>query len=294
MDILEVSTLYPGPLVGRLLCDLGFSVIKVEPPGGDPMRELSPTLYKLLNEDKDVVYIDLRSAASRAAFYQLARRVKAVVTTFRPSTIEKLEVGYSRLSSINPPLVYIAITGFKDLPGHDINFAAAAGHVKWGPPVPQSVDVATGLLAALMAVAKVLKGEPGYFEISMEDVAMFLNLLNYALVADWGLTFLTGEFPFYNIYRCKGGAVALGAVEKKFWERFVAAIKRPELTDKMFNTEAVHVVREAIKELDCTSLEEVAHNFDIPLTRVRDIKEVYKAGLARISNFLKSLRQSPS
>lgn len=54
MRILELATLFPGPLAGRFLLSLGFKVVKVEPPGGDPMRGLSPTLYRALNEGKHV------------------------------------------------------------------------------------------------------------------------------------------------------------------------------------------------------------------------------------------------
>ncbi|MFN7105319.1 MAG: CoA transferase [Pyrobaculum sp.] len=84
---------------------LGFSVAKVEPPDGDPMARLSPTLYKILNSCKDVVYLDLRSEAGRGALYRLASGVKALVTTFRPAALERLGVGYRQISQINPTAV---------------------------------------------------------------------------------------------------------------------------------------------------------------------------------------------
>jgi len=56
MRVLELFTLFPGPLAGRLL-QLGFEVVKVEPPAGDPIRQVSLTLYKVLNEGKEIIYI---------------------------------------------------------------------------------------------------------------------------------------------------------------------------------------------------------------------------------------------
>jgi len=52
MRVLELSTLFPGPLAGRFLLQLGFEVVKVEPPAGDPIRQVSPTLYKCLTRGR--------------------------------------------------------------------------------------------------------------------------------------------------------------------------------------------------------------------------------------------------
>jgi hypothetical protein len=71
MRVLELATLFPGPLAGRFLLSLGFKVVKVEPPGGDPMRGLSPTLYRALNEGKHVVYLDLQKESK--SIYEMFR-----------------------------------------------------------------------------------------------------------------------------------------------------------------------------------------------------------------------------
>ncbi|MGK0550338.1 MAG: CoA transferase, partial [Pyrobaculum sp.] len=75
--VLEIAQLYPGPLAGRLLREWGFRVVKVEPPGGDPLRRLSPTLYQWLNEGKEVVYLDLRLAEDRGRVLDLAKAARA-------------------------------------------------------------------------------------------------------------------------------------------------------------------------------------------------------------------------
>jgi len=70
MRVLELSTLFPGPLAGRLLLQLGFEVVKVEPPAGDPIRQVPPTLYKVLNEEKEIIYIDLKTVRRRYAAWR--------------------------------------------------------------------------------------------------------------------------------------------------------------------------------------------------------------------------------
>jgi crotonobetainyl-CoA:carnitine CoA-transferase CaiB-like acyl-CoA transferase len=57
MRDLELSTLFPVSLAGRLLHQLGFEVVRNKPPAGDPIRQVSPTLYKVFNEGEEIIYI---------------------------------------------------------------------------------------------------------------------------------------------------------------------------------------------------------------------------------------------
>ncbi len=209
MRVLELATLFPGPLAGRFLLSLGFKVVKVEPPGGDPMRGLSPTLYRALNEGKHVMYLDLQKESK--GIYEMLRDVDAVLTTFRPSTAEKYGISYRRLAEVRPGLIYVAIVGYggdespRDHPSHDINFAALAGAVGPCPPYVQAVDVVAGLLAALTITAMVAIGERGYVEIPMSRAAALVNIFNLSLRRDGKPLLLSGNYPFYTVYRCRGG-----------------------------------------------------------------------------------------
>jgi crotonobetainyl-CoA:carnitine CoA-transferase CaiB-like acyl-CoA transferase len=242
MRVLELATLFPGPLAGRFLLSLGFKVVKVEPPGGDPMRGLSPTLYRALNEGKHVVYLDLQKESK--GIYEMLRDVDAVLTTFRPSTAEKYGISYRRLAEVRPGLIYVAIVGYggdeypRDHPSHDINFAALAGAVGPCPPYVQAVDVAAGLLAALTITGMAARGERGYVEIPMSRAAALINILNLSLRRDGKPLLLSGDYPFYTVYRCRGGRAALGAVEPKFWERFCRAIGREDLIPRQLDPTA--------------------------------------------------------
>jgi len=275
MRVLELSTLFPGPLAGRLLLQLGFEVVKVEPPAGDPIRQVSPTLYKVLNEGKEIIYIDLKDGAEKVR--RLAEEVDAVLTTFRPSTAERYGISYRRLAEAKPDLIYVAIVGYggeeypRDHPSHDINFAALAGAVGPCPPYVQAVDVVAGLLAALTITAMAAKGEGGYVEIPMSRAAALVNILNLSLRRDGKPPLLSGDYPFYTVYRCRGGRAALGAVEPKFWERFCRAIGREDLIPRQLDPTAREEVEKALAEMDCNALEDLAKREEIPLTPVYDI-----------------------
>ncbi len=273
--VLELAVLFPGPLAGRLLLEQGFEVVKVEPPGGDPIRRISPTLYKVLNEGKRVVHIDLKGDAEEVR--RLAEEADAVLTTFRPSTAERYGVSYRRLAEARPDLIYVAIVGYggdeypRDHPSHDINFAALAGAVGPCPPYVQAVDVAAGLLAALTITAMAARGARGYVEIPMSRAAALVNILNLSLRRDGKPLVLSGDYPFYTVYRCRGGRVALGAVEPKFWERFCRAVGREDLIPRRLDPAAREEVEEVLAGMDCGALEELAKREEIPLTPVYDI-----------------------
>ncbi|AKT35551.1 putative acyl-CoA transferase/carnitine dehydratase [Pyrobaculum sp. WP30] len=275
MRVLELSTLFPVSLAGRLLLQLGFEVVKVEPPAGDPIRQVSPTLYKVLNEGEEIIYIDLKDGAEKVR--RLAEEVDAVLTTFRPSTAERYGISYRRLAETKPDLIYVAIVGYggeeypRGHPSHDINFAALAGAVGPCPPYVQAVDVAAGLLAALTITAMAAKGEGGYVEIPMSRAAALVNILNLSLRRDGKPLLLSGDYPFYTVYRYTGGRVALGAVEPKFWERFCRAIGREHLIPRQLDPTARKEVEKVLSEMDCNALEELAKREEIPLTPVYDI-----------------------
>jgi alpha-methylacyl-CoA racemase len=250
-------------------------VVKVEPPAGDPTRQVSPTLYKVFNEGKEIIYIDLKDSAEKVR--RLAEEVDAVLTTFRPSTAERYSISYRRLAEAKPDLIYVAIVEYRgdeyprDHPSHDINFAAPAGAVGPCPPYVQAVDVGAGLLAALTITTMAARGERGYVEIPMSRAAALVNILNLSLRRDGKPLLLSGDYPFYTVYRCRGGRVALGAVEPKFWERFCRAIGREDLIPRQLDPTAREEVEKVLSEIDCSALEELAKREEIPLTPVYDI-----------------------
>ena len=130
--VLDLSIFRPGPYATQLLVEMGAEVVKVEPPGGDPMRAY-PGLFAVLNAGKRSAAVDLKDAAGRAAVLALAAGADAVIEGFRPGVVAKLGVDDGAVRQVNPSVVYCSISGYGqtgslvDVPGHDVNYQAWAG-----------------------------------------------------------------------------------------------------------------------------------------------------------------------
>jgi crotonobetainyl-CoA:carnitine CoA-transferase CaiB-like acyl-CoA transferase len=129
--VLDLSAYIAGPYGCSLLADQGAHVIKVEPPGGDNLRNYPSTLeaesraFLGVNRSKRGVVLNLKATDDRAVLYRLAREADVLVHNFRPGVPERLGIGFDALSAINPRLVYCAVTGYgetgpmKDKAGYD-------------------------------------------------------------------------------------------------------------------------------------------------------------------------------
>ena len=176
---LDLTTL-SGQLCGRMLADLGMEVIKIEPPGGDPVRKLVPfvkspngselsTPFAHLNAGKASKVLDLDKEADREAFRKLVETADVVLESFKPGELDAKGLGYKSLAAINPGIVMASITGFgqtgkkKNLACNDLVALAESGflYISGDPSLPPcrppetqayyfaSLFAAAGLLAAL-------------------------------------------------------------------------------------------------------------------------------------------------
>ena len=112
-----------GQLCGRLLRDLGMTVVKIEPPGGDPVRRLGPFAhdrpdpegslrFAYLNAGKRSVVLDLTQPRDCVAFLGLVRQADVLVESFAPGTLDALGLDDARLRAHNPRVVITSISGF--------------------------------------------------------------------------------------------------------------------------------------------------------------------------------------
>src|SRR5258705_677588 len=138
--VLDFSTLLPGPLATLLLAEAGAEVIKIERPGrGDEMRSYAPKFgadsvnFALLNRGKRSIAIDLKDKTAIGKLQPLLESADVVVEQFRPGVMDRLGLGYEALSTINPRLIYCAITGYgqhgprADTAAHGLNYIADSG-----------------------------------------------------------------------------------------------------------------------------------------------------------------------
>lgn len=253
--MLDLSRLLPGPCASMVLADLGASVDKLEDPqGGDYLRFMPPqhaglnAPFRMLNRGKRSLVLDLKRDEGRAAFRKLVGRYDVLVETFRPGVMDKLGLGYDALAELRPGLVYCAISGFGQTgplahrAGHDIDYLARAGVLgltgpEEGPPQVFGVQLAdiagalvavNGILAAL--VGRGVTGRGRFLDVSMCEAAM--PFATFGLTSAFagerverGLSALAGAIAPFGTYRTSDGrAMALGALEPKFWMAFCAAV----------------------------------------------------------------------
>src|SRR5665213_1249683 len=111
LRVLDIATLFAGPLAATMLGDFGADVIKVEHPRGDPARTHGPSKagvplwWKMLSRNKRAVTLNLSTIEGQDIFRQLAKTADVVIENFRPGTLERWNLGYDVLKGDNPRLV---------------------------------------------------------------------------------------------------------------------------------------------------------------------------------------------
>src|SRR5437762_9053937 len=123
LRVLDFTSWRPGPYATQLLAELGAVVLKVEPPGGDPMRVYAG-LFASLSADKRSVVLDLKDDQARARAPELAAEADVVVEGYRPGVADRLGIGYGAVRQVNPSLIYCSVSGL----GQDGPLAHASGH----------------------------------------------------------------------------------------------------------------------------------------------------------------------
>ncbi|MFD4703163.1 CaiB/BaiF CoA transferase family protein [Streptomyces niveus] len=171
LRVLDLATLFAGPLAATMLGDFGAEVIKVEhPTRPDPSRGHGPAKdgvglwWKILGRNKRTITLDLATPPGRDLLLRLAADADVVVENFRPGTLEKWGLGWAELSAVNPRLVLARVTGFGQFgpyshrPGFGTlaeamsGFAAMTGEPE-GPPTLPPFGLADSIAALATAYA---------------------------------------------------------------------------------------------------------------------------------------------
>lgn len=310
--ILDLTSLYPGPLATMMLADLGAEVIRIEHPSRpDRVHFLPPLIgdesaaYLSLNRSKKSLALDVGKDESRQVFFDLVRTADLVFEQFRPGVLDRLGIGYEEAAKHNPGIIYLSLTGFgQDGPyhlraGHDINYISWTGLLSEvrnedRPVLPafQIGDTAAGCYMSVIACLAALwyrerSGKGQQVDVSMVDAV--LPMLTLQLAQYWGssqespaINPLDGKLACYGIYECADGKyVSLGALEPKFWENFCRALNKEEWISGNFATgkEGARVREEVAVEFKARTRDEwlrLAEAHDIclsPVNELRDLEE---------------------
>lgn len=238
LRVLDASVWRPGPYATQLLSEIGADVLKIEPPGGDPMRAY-PDLFASLNANKRSIVFDLKEPGDRRRALALAADADVVVEGFRPGVMDRLGIGFDQVAAVNPAVIYCSISGMGQhgplaaIPGHDLNYQAWAGVLSpdGGPPVIPEIpiaDLAAGMAAAFgicaASVRRQLTGEGERIDVAMSDILATWTGAAAPRSAVGGSR-ATGVPGYGTFATADDGYVALGVVtEDHFWRPLCDAL----------------------------------------------------------------------
>jgi alpha-methylacyl-CoA racemase len=247
--IVELAGIGAGPHAAMMLSDLGAEVVCVDRIVGSGLGIAVDPRYDLVRRGRRSIAIDLKKAEGRETILRLIEQADAVIESFRPGVMERLELGPDVCLRRNPRLVYGRMTGwgqdgpYAERAGHDINYIALSGVLHTiGPPDTQPLPplnlvgdfggaayFAFGVVSALLSAAK--SGEGQIVDGAMIDgaAALLTMIVGFHRAGLWtderGKNILDGGAPFYRAYRTSDHKhVAIGAVEPKFYHRFLERI----------------------------------------------------------------------
>ncbi|QYX80802.1 CaiB/BaiF CoA transferase family protein [Streptomyces akebiae] len=263
LRVLDLATLFAGPLAATMLGDFGAEVIKVEhPTKPDPSRGHGPSKdgvglwWKLLGRNKRTLTLNLSTPGGRSTLLRLAATADVIIENFRPGTLEKWGLGWKELSAVNPGLVLARVTGFGQFgpyahrPGFGTlaeamsGFAAITGEPD-APPVLPPFGLADSIagLATAYAVMTALAARDRTGQGQTVDMAIIEPILT-----------VLGPQPLWydqlghvqprtgnrsannaprNTYRTADGSwVAVSTSAQSIAERVMRLVGRPELIDE--------------------------------------------------------------
>jgi len=258
--VLDLSLFLPGPYLTTVMADHGAEVIKLEPPQGEPVRNIGPRAngesvwFRNTHRGKKSIVLDLKQPDQRATFHDIAATCDVMVEAFRPGVADRLGIGADAMTTLNPRLVYCSISAFgqdgplRNKPAHDLAVEALAGTLSInlgqdGQPTNPAIPVAdaTASLLALSAILMALLRREKTGRGDVIDLAMLDATLSWLPNAT-GAVFAEDRAPlvkqerqwgggaFYGIYATADGRhVVLGGSEHKFVENLFQAMGRDDL-----------------------------------------------------------------
>ena len=269
ITVLDFGQIFQGPYAGFLLAKGGADVIKIEPPGGEPLRRRviatggETTLpMAMLNANKRAITLNLKAPRGHELLHRMVARADVLLENFSPGTMEDLGVGYDELKKTNSRLIYATGTGFgisgpdRDNLAMDFTIQAASGIMSItgapdGPPMkagPTLVDFMGGIhLYAAIVTALFQRDRTG--EGQLVEVAM-QEAVYSSLASSYDYYHRTGKQPPragnrqaglssapYNAFPTNDGWVAIHVVTEGHWQNLLKAMGREDLLgDPRFRT----------------------------------------------------------
>src|SRR5260221_6645035 len=250
--VADFSMFVPGPFCTAILADLGAEVIKIESLNGDPGRGYVPVQFCTENRNKRSIALNLKSPECKKVVERLSKHSDIAIEGFRPGVAQRLGIDFATLQKSNPKLIHCSISGYgqtgpwKQRPGHDVNYVAAAGALafpgQWLKAPSRSslaiADMAGGSFAAIAVLSSLHErnqtGKGAQLDLSLFEAAFFWAAMRHSLDPD--VDPKAHIFPVNDIFETKDGKrLTLGILEDHFWENFIKFV--PELSDEAFSSD---------------------------------------------------------
>ena len=259
-----------GVYCGKLMADMGADVIKVEPPGGDPMREIGPfidgqpgpgrSLYWLhFNTNKRSVTLDMRTPEGAAAFRKLALASDVALETGPPGYMDSLGLGYASLAADAPGLVYSSITAFgqtgpyRDYKASDLVGLAMGGYMYvtgwpdtpptrlWGSQAYHTASNRAYIAILLALYHRVATGEGQYIDVSMQEAVAATTehvntTYNYTGESAVRCGFRHGG-QFVATWRCQDGYASITTNTRQAWDDLRAWMDRDGMAGDLMDAQ---------------------------------------------------------
>lgn len=249
LKVVEFTHMVMGPAAGAIFAALGAEVTRIEPPGGDPTRNLIGSgagYFPMYNRHKAAIAADLKSPEGLAAALALASEADILIENFRPGALDRLGLGYAALAEINPRLVYCSLKGF--LPGpyeHRTaldEVAQMMGGLAYmtGPPGrplragSSVIDVTGGMFGVIAILAAIEErhrtGRGQKVQASLFETTVYLVGQHMAQLAVTGhpaapMPSRISAWAIYDVFETKDLPIFIGVVSDPLWEKFCALFR---------------------------------------------------------------------
>ena len=315
LRVVDLTRILAGPFCTQLLADLGAEIIKIEGPGGDPVRQQGAIVNGLswyfaqFNRNKKSVVLNLYDDGDKITLSHLLETADVLVENFRPGILSDMGFGPRELERLNPRLIHASVNGYgtvgpyADRPSFDFIAQAMSGFMSVngapdGEPqraAPPLSDLIAGLYCAFGILAALHeRGNSGIGQqVETSLTGGLVSMLAY-LSAEY---FATGEIPKrtgndhpivspYGLFRAKDGMIAVAPSTDVYVERFLEVLDLKDLlADPRYSTNSERLLhRNTLSQCinDVTCLRSVAHwitainNAGCPCGRVMDLAEVFE------------------
>ena len=267
LRVVELTHMVMGPAAGAILAELGAEVIRIEPVGGDPTRDLLGSgagYFPMYNRSKKSVCIDIKRPEGVALARRLISSCDVLVENFRPGALDRLGLGYERLREDNARLIYCSEKGFLGGPYQDrtaldevVQMMSGLAYMTGPPGTPlragaSVVDVTGGMFGVIGILAALHERE--HTGLGQKVTSALFETAVYLVGQHMAQMAVTGEaappmparvsaWAIYDVFTTRDGAqVFLGIVSDGLWQKFCERFDLGQLaSDPEYRTNAQRV-----------------------------------------------------